>query len=232
MNVQKLYRASGIALVVGAAIAGIAIALEALTDPVDPLRRPNYVEALAAPVHVALFVAALLVMLGLVGVFLRQRERAGRLGFAAFLSLFFAVGLGELPHTVLDMAPIPALYDELGEQEATRLVEDRMYAAVAPLGMIALLLFLAGVVALAVATLRARVLPAWPAIASLVGLALGIVVAPVLSVDSIAPYLPHPPVFVYLGIIGYGWALATGVERSRSAERRPASATIRKTAVQ
>lgn len=114
-------------------------------------------------VHVVLFwIAATFSLFGLVGLYARQSEQAGVLGFAGFLIAFVGTAF-ELATTWSETFALAALADV-----APVLVSDPSGRVAAGL-YIAFPLFVVGWLVFAIATLRADVFPQRPAIGLLVG---------------------------------------------------------------
>jgi hypothetical protein len=202
MTDRSLYRTCGLAAALGATAVAAAITLEGFTDPVD--RADHYHAGLALPVNLALFVGFVVFALGMTGVLLAQGTRLGRPGLGGGFALLFGLSIAELPHTVVDFAVAPALFDRLPRAQARTLLDDHIDTIVGPLSGIGLLLLLVGLVLLARATLRAGMLPRWAPLASLWAIPCAIVLG-VLS--GPLPLAPHPPVALYLGLAAYGLGL-------------------------
>lgn len=116
--------------------------------------------------HSVLFwIAATLFLLGLVGLYTRQAERAGVLGLVGFLGAFVGTAFA-LATTWSETFGLAVL-----AQEAPELVNDPPARVAAGL-YISFPIFVVGWLMLAIATLRAGVLPRRPAIGVIVGAAL------------------------------------------------------------
>jgi hypothetical protein len=196
MSSSSLLRLGGIALLFGGIIgAGIvAIHPREITDPLN------------GPVHVALFLNVLLVLLAWPVVLARQAGRIGILGPIGSACLYFGLALDDLTHSVVEMSVVPVLASD----PSTRpLLADDSWAAVAlmqsPYGVmmtLALPLVLVGLLAFSIATLRASALPKWPTLvhlAAAVTLPLLIVYPPLGAVG---------PALIYLGMASYGAVMA------------------------
>jgi len=139
-------------------------ALAALLHPVGEdlasVNSPNWV-----PSHFVYWVSAILMQLGLVGLYARQAEKAGRLGLAGFVLAFIGTALvGSI--FFLATAAIPLIAAELP------LVFDQ---AMTPPAFIVLMLvvgFALGYVLFGVATMRAGVLPRWAGLLLIIGVLL------------------------------------------------------------
>jgi hypothetical protein len=152
-STSELVRWSGLAAVVG----GVAIALFVLSHPWD-----RFVGAEVARTgrwrlaHTLHFVGASFTLLGLIGIYVRQRERAGRLGLVGFVLAFAGtamfVGTGMLTAFVWPMLAdrAPAVIGEDGAMfDAPALIALALTAVAVTVGYV---LF-------GIAALRAGVLP-------------------------------------------------------------------------
>jgi hypothetical protein len=176
------------------------------TDPDSPAALAEYVRA-SQPVHVLLFFAVLLVLLGLPSVYARQSRKVGLLGAVGFVFLFFGVSLLDLVHSILEFTLLPTLVAQLPEQIMsifTAADEDPIFSS---LMMISEPMLLLGVVGLAISTIRARVLFAWPAWLLLLD-AITIVIT-TFFIDIPSPGVEYTAILFYLGLAGLGLALLT-----------------------
>lgn len=207
MSVARLVRWSGLALMG----AGVAFAIFMTLHPYDALagsHGPH--EDTWVPAHAFHFVGALLALLGLNGLYVRQRQASGRLGFVGFLLAFIGtamfVGTGMITAFVWPVIAEtnPAFVDADGPMFEDPLTQ---FAVQATYGFL-----IVGFVVLAVATFRARVFPRWAALV----LGLGIVLFGV-PVDPVGPV----PWFVRIvGAFVFGLALVVLGARLWS-EREP-----------
>jgi hypothetical protein len=157
MPTSTLLRLAGVPLTLGGIIGAIVVAIHPheLTDPIN------------APVHLALFFGALLVLLGWPAVLARQSGRIGILGPLGFVLVFIGLAIDDITHSVLDFSVVPVL----AADPSTRplLSPDSVTTAAlmhGPFGLMQMLglpLIVLGLLAFGVATLRARIIPAWPA---------------------------------------------------------------------
>lgn len=88
MATNKLIRLSGLSLMLG----GIAIAVHYITHPPGETA-PYTLYPLWALAHWIGGIAALLILFGLIGVYLRQSEKVGMLGFIGFILAFVGTAL-------------------------------------------------------------------------------------------------------------------------------------------
>lgn len=211
MSIPNPYRLPGAALAASALVLAAVTWAERFTGP-DLDRTPQLVGAAAGPVHVASFLAFALFLPGLVGLYLAQRGRLGAVGTAGLVATAAGFWCGVLPHTVLDLGAIPPVFAALPPAQATALVNG-MYDAIGPLSAVGLPLAVFGLLALAVATARAGVLPRWARMAGLAAVPAAVLLG-VLSGLLPALPVPHPPVALDLALAVYGVALAGRAPRT------------------
>jgi hypothetical protein len=206
MSSSTLFRLSGAALIVGGALGAVGQLIHP-ADPEGPAMLASYAQA-SQPIHLLLFFAVLLVLLGLPGVYARQSDQTGLLGLVGFLLLFFGVPLVDLIHSVVDFAILPALVEQAPDQAMpviTAAFEEPSWAILQMLGFPLLGL---GVVVFGIVTIRARVFPRWT----------GWLLVAVPIVGIISRFLPIPPevgtspdgVLFYVALVGFGYALLAG----------------------
>ncbi len=181
MSSVTLYRASGLALLLGAVLVIIGLPLSFVFPPDTPI-------ALAM---IGVWTSgAVLLQLGLPGIVARQASRAGWLGFIGFLlTSFFAV-------TDLTIFPwLDVHAPQVSAQFFTANSAVNVYIAVASS------LFAVGGVLLGMATMRARVFPQWAGLLLILGL---------VSLGGFANiFLSVAGVLGFLGLGWMGYALVT-----------------------
>jgi hypothetical protein len=191
-----LIRASGIATIVG----GVFFAL-------FPLLHPDHTEAgftswAWVPVHMMPNIGAILVLFGLVGLLVRQLERAGWFGLIGFLVAFIGTAsfvMGAMIEAF--MIPFMGLQNPAFE-------EGPPPPGIGEAFMIISTLLAVGYIILGLATYRARVLPAS------VGILLTIGAVAMLGIEKIAMLLGAGdslwvlgPVLLGAGLAALGWSL-------------------------
>lgn len=216
MSSTTLFRLSGLSLVLG----GLLSVLYLFIHP-DESGLAYYRHAMTAPAHLVGFVAVLLVLLGLPGLYARQVGRAGILGLAGTILIFFGLAVLDVTHNVVDATVTPAL--------ATIPDAEPLLAAGGPFeealqsGMQGTLvgvggpMLLLGLVLLGIATLRAKVLPRWAG-------ALLIVAAPVTPLGFMVPALEDLTLtvpYLVLGCLGFILMAGEGFLPHRTAEPTP-----------
>lgn len=154
--------------------------------------------------HLVSYLAILLIPLGLAAFALVLRG-SGRVAVLACAGMGFGFALGALPHTVLDFAAIPTVFDRLPEAEAVAMVND-FYMIIGPVAGVGLLSIVVATLTLGTLGLRRGVLPHRLAWATLGAVPAAIALGVLASTFPQAP-IPHPPVIFDLLIALYGWHL-------------------------
>jgi hypothetical protein len=154
MSSTTSYRLSGVALLIGGILTAVGYSLPPYLSDHDP-------SALTSPwvlisSLITLF-GALIVLLGLPGIYTRQAGRAGILGLLGFLSIWYITLLSGVIQSFISVTIVP----ELAANPATRLLAATPPPAFGPFFLVALLAQTLGILLLAIATLRARVFPRW-----------------------------------------------------------------------
>ena len=220
MSSQTLYRWSGIVLLVGSLIGVIGSFLDAVlyfgTNPT-----PQQTLSIPFAIDSSLFLAwALLLTLGLPGLYLRQAARAGVLGFVGFVLIFFGMLLAGVGYAIVQLTIYPYL-----AQLAPKLIPSSNgtgpLTGVLLWWMVPGLSLAVGNILLGIATLRCRVFPRFAGIL--------LIVAAVVSLLGNAP-LPLPTLFgdianlvsnlaLFLAFAGFGSRLVVrGKEAVGAAE--------------
>jgi hypothetical protein len=88
MSPTSLTRWSGVALLLSGVLIAVPIVFHPSYADAQAFLRPAWV-----PVHIALTIAAILGLFGLVGLYSRLRERSGWLGLTGFVSIFTGTAL-------------------------------------------------------------------------------------------------------------------------------------------
>ncbi|MDP9381024.1 MAG: hypothetical protein M3Q29_12915 [Chloroflexota bacterium] len=213
MKTQTLYKLGGLALIIGTVVVSITTALELLVSPYN-----RYGTALSynAPVHIAKYLGGIFLVLGITAAYLRQRERSGRLGFAGFVLFVFGFMMTGMPYNVTEFTMDPSLSQQAAV-EYLNTVQSNNYA-IPLLAAPGFLMVLVGMILFAVATLRARVLPRWTGWLAVAGLVLGVAT----NFASETGVIPHPPTWMILGMLGYGYAVFAGRTAAGAAGNEPA----------
>ena len=196
MRPSTLARLSGLALLTGALVGAVAMAIHP-DSPRDPLD---------GPLHTLYLPAILLVLLGLSALLARLAERAGPLGLVGGLALWFGLAVAEVPHAAISATALPAL---LANPSTNALVSEDSIAfanlMAGPWGVmlpIAEALLAIGALAIPAAVLRSGAFPRWPALALLAALLVSVL-------SMVTPVVPGNigPVLVFVGLAGMGLTL-------------------------
>jgi len=184
-------RLSGIALLLGGLLGFAAI----IVHPQDPRDSANL------PVHVALYTAVILVLLGLPGFGSRVAHGNDWLGLAGMVVLFVGTAFEDPLHSVLFFTAVPVLVASPAGQQ---LLADPPPGLLLPMQMAAGLLIVVGIVITTIAILRHPGLPRWTIVLPLLAaaaLVLGFALPPANQVAAAA---------FYLGFAIWGWSLLAG----------------------
>ena len=208
MSSTKLIRWSGLALMLG----GILLAAGPFMHP--PADTAEYaLYPLWVPSHLLGGIAALLIPLGLIGLYARQLEKVRLLGLIGFIMTFVGSSLTSGTLIFIDVVVFPFLaargQDWLNTPNGVLRTSSALPLA-AGLGALGLLL---GLLLFAIATLRARLLPRWGAWLVILCFPLGIVggvfifFTGALSQESLQTLLGGVFGILGLGLVAWGWAL-------------------------
>lgn len=199
---NKLYRLGGTAMLVGGLLGAVGQAIHP-ADPDGPAALAEYARA-AQPVHLLLYVAIMLILLGLPAVYARQSHKAGVLGLAGFVLMFIGLPLMDLVHSVIDVMVLPALVARVPDQIMPIFMAADENPVSAAMTNVAPPILLAGAALLAISTLRARVLSPWPAWLLLAAMA-GVIATQLLNLPN--PGVDPTAILFYLALGGFGGVL-------------------------
>ncbi len=203
MSQSSFDRLSGGALILGGLLATAAI----LVHPDTPLSARNL------PVHLALYSAVMLSLLGLPAVGRRLAQRAPGLGLLGMVLFFIGLAFEDPLHAALAFTVEPTL----AANPATRsLFEGPPPGLLAPLQIGAIPFILAGLLLLTIAILRSHLLPRW--LAWPLSLAFALIPAS-LVLQALGTLMA---VALYSSVAALGWALLTNPPLAEgSTEREP-----------
>ena len=206
-----------------ALIAGGALGI-ALTTALEVVTAPYSAHVVAYPlngaVHLVKVLAIAAFVAGIAGYLFRFREWIGVVGAIAAAALAVATVLGGLPYNLAEVSLDPALTPEAANERLNAIYAAQPWigdvaGAMVPVLLLAIIVF--GIVAV-----RRRLFPAWaPALSlGMIPVAIG---AAILGEAAGLP-MPHPPAWLFLGLMSYG--VAGLVLSSESRGRPPVRATL------
>jgi len=213
MSPHFLYRASGMALLVGSISGLLWTLISAFIVPLvtpDPYGNPIFLIA-----SLFLLIAAILISSGLVGLYVSQSARVGWLGFAGFVLLFvgtllLGVGFGFISTSVLPWITTHA--------------PELLVGSLPPLlyffALVGALLIVLGAIALGIAMILAKNRPLWPALALVLAGVAGLLgLLPLPTSKNIPAILSAALLFIGLGWSGYiQWKEADPVVETMAAD--------------
>lgn len=203
MKTATLYKICGIGVIIAAIVQAVVVISELWVSPYNVYGSHL---SMNAPLHMAKYATGVLLLLSLPAVYVRQHERAGKLGFFGIFGLAFGFGLAAMPYTVLESTMDPSMSQQAAAEYLMKL--ESMNMAIPVLGMTGFPLFMLGLLAFAVATIRAKVLPSWTGWLSLASFVVGLLVD--IGMSAFEGVIPHSPTYLMLGLLGYGYVLAAG----------------------
>ncbi|MDP9477293.1 MAG: hypothetical protein M3R38_16700 [Actinomycetota bacterium] len=192
MSSPTLFRLSGLALLLGAILAIVAIvghnAVRQASEFADITNSPSVTFVRL------LMVGALLVIIGLPGLYARQAERAGVLGLLGFVMTFVGLLFADVVMTANYGFIMPKI---AATSEGRALIESGLpdpgfMMLVFPMILIGLLLLGIGIV-------RAKVLPRWMGLLFVAG----VLFIPVASAVPLIAHLFSAPIFLAFASCGY-----------------------------
>lgn len=193
MSTRGLYRISAVLIMVAATLAAIGIPL------VQP--PPN----VTVGAQVLVFGFSVLLLAGLPGLYLRQREPAGVLALVGVAVLFVSTTV-LMGFNFVGAVITPIMAD--GAPDLLSMFPEGPWDRALPLSIAGRLGFALGWLLFGVATYRARVLPRWATVAAIAG-GVGQVVAQALVNENVVPRSVGVAVILVMaaGIFGLGWGL-------------------------
>jgi hypothetical protein len=152
----------------------------------------------------------LLIPLGLMGLYLRQRDKVGLLGLIGFVLTYIGCTLSAGALIFLSVVAVPFF----ATQGMDSLVDPKgpLFTSLAMLFAVGLSAFclLLGFLIFAIATLRAHMFPSWGAWLVILTIPLGILAGVLvffIGTSSQAILQALPGVVLGLGLVSWGWAL-------------------------
>jgi hypothetical protein len=180
IRATTLYRLSGLAVMIGMTIDGIASFLYPRGDGVG-----FYLDPLVPINDLAKLFGSLIFLIGLPGLYAFQATTAGRLGLVGFVLSFFGLAILEVSTEAMFAFAGPVLADH----DATRFLlqgglEQNLGGGFLAYFTLSYLVVVAGFVSFGFATFRAGVYPRWAGLVIAIGSVAAIVMAPLVSVPS------------------------------------------------
>ncbi|MDR0360844.1 MAG: hypothetical protein LBJ87_15460 [bacterium] len=180
MRIATLYRLSGLAVMTGMTVDGVASFVYSRADGVA-----LYLDPLVPIDDLAKLFGSLLFLIGLPGLYAFQATRAGRLGLVGFVLSFFGLALLEVSTEALFAfaGPVMAAHDQ------TRFLlqgglEQNLGGGFLAYFTLSYLVVLAGFVSFGFATFRGGVYPRWTGLVIVVGSVAAVAMAPLVFVPS------------------------------------------------
>lgn len=180
MRTVALYRLSGLAVVIGMAIDGVASVLYSRAEGVALYRDP------LVPVDdLAKLFGSLIFLIGLPGLYAFQAGRAGRLGLVGFVLSFFGLAILEVSTEALFAFAGP----ELAAHQQTHFLlqpglDQNLGGGFTVYFALSYAVILGGFVSYGIATSQAAVYPRWAGAMIGIGAVAAIVMAPLIAVPS------------------------------------------------
>ena len=194
MSSATLLRLSGLAAIVGGTLFALAEIAEAIISPENQPLTQRFAAPGLPVVEAAQWLASVLLLLGLTGLYVRQSQKAGSFGLVAFLAAFVgtALNVGSLWSGALLLPPLaqaaPAFLDSLTTNPPGALGIGLL---------ISFFLFPLGWILFGVASLLAKVFSRWAVLLVMIGLLL-------------VPFIPiAPAALVGAGLVWMGYAVWT-----------------------
>ena len=157
MSTANLIRWSGMASLLAGVLQILGAFLHPTGEDLAAINTSNWV-----PAHLALWVSAILILLGLVGLYTRQAEKTGWLGLAGFVLAFIGIAVGG------GLLAIVSIIIPLIASESPTLITQAMTPPAFLLPVVALGFGL-GFILFGVATMRSGVLPRWAGLLLIIG---------------------------------------------------------------
>jgi hypothetical protein len=179
------------------------------------------------PSHLLGGFASLLIALGLVGLYARQSREVGLPGFVGFILTFVGVILLAGALIFLHSITIPFLVEHgMGPLVDPKGPLLKSPTAESIVGLSAICGFV-GLMTLAIATLRARVLPqlgSWLVISVVPVLLAGLVLELIIGTSFQPVVRPLTGIWLGIGLVAWGWALRSETTETTAKAPDPASA--------
>ena len=144
-------------------------------------------------------------------------DRLGRVGRGAGLALAVATVLGAVPYTFIESSLDPGLTPAAANARLDAIYDGDVWVGI--LTSVAMPIVVLSVLTLAVVVLRRQLLPIWAPVSNLLSIPVAIAVTVVSESTGVA--LPHPPVWIFLGLAMYGAAIGVSVRELKATRTAP-----------
>ncbi len=198
MSSSTLYRLSGIGLLIGGLLAAIGAVAQAFLSE-------DFLNPLWIPVAASIFIATLLIQVGLPAVYVRQMKQAGVLGLIGFILLFCGLIQFGIGFRFLDIVILPWVGKSIDINTPLTLIFYSLSAVA---------ILLVGSILFGIAILRAGVLPKGPVVLLLVSIVLN-------RIASVPHLQDIGIVLFYLSFAWFGFALLSLPQREAERELAP-----------
>jgi hypothetical protein len=166
MSSTKLYRLSGLALILGALIMIVSTPISGAHTGISAYSNPLHL-----PARLLQIVGGILLLIGLPGLYLRQANKASKLGLVSFVMTFLGIAAHwHLLPTLSFVSVLLAARPETQDLVAGGGVEQHLGALLGGYFVLSVLIMSVGIILLGIATLRARVFPRGAAVLLIVSI--------------------------------------------------------------
>ncbi|GAC1613777.1 MAG: hypothetical protein NVS4B7_05460 [Ktedonobacteraceae bacterium] len=202
MSSRILYRWSGGTLIVSSILLIIEIVVSNVMCPGHNCTSQQEMSLPWLLVSLTWLIGSLLFLIGFPGMYLRQSERAGVLGFVGFILVFFAVLLGEAAFSLLQIIVLPYLAQHAPQLAGPNSGPPALFV----LFIVPPLMITIGSILLGIATMRARMFPRLAGILLLVsGIIFLLTIPPLPSplgdILEVAAFVASDVAFLWCGYI-------------------------------
>lgn len=219
MSAKTSYRLSGIALLIGAALSIVSLAIQGWG-----LGTPNLATILSPLDFVSTnvgIVGGILILLGLPGIYARLAERAGIIGLLGFVGVWYVTLVQSVLLAFGNLTMISAMAAGFVPRRAATVMTPP--PAWGPFFILSMVCEVLGILLLAIAILRTGIFPRW--------IGWVFVATLVLGVGGLVPGVPDA-VSTLVGIVAtvavgsIGFALLTGAQGGRAASTSSATTPV------
>jgi len=201
MSSRTLYRLSGGTLIVGSVFILISSVVSSILYPGHNTTSQQLLSSTYLIVTLLNIIGALLFVIGLPGMYLRQAGRAGVLGLVGFILLFFGLLLDQIAFATIQALILPFLAQKVPQFTGN---------SGPPIGVL-LLLFISGFmeiiggILLGIASMRARMFPRWAGVLLIVFgvtfLLNGFLPGILGDIFEVVSFIPFSATFIWCGYL-------------------------------